>query len=101
MIIKPAKPRDTGTRVMSSTIRKEFGKILKKERIKIGMTREKLAGCLDIDPGTILSWEMGRSFIKDLSLIIDLQIVSEIYIPNILDEAVKNVMFRRKFIKKL
>lgn len=50
-------------------IRKRFGEKFRLARDDASLSRAKLAKKLGISPKTIQSWEMGRTFIEDLSLI--------------------------------
>lgn len=50
-------------------IRKRFGEKFRLARDEMNFSRAKLAKKLGISPKTIQSWEIGRTFIEDLSLI--------------------------------
>jgi len=100
------------------TILKEFGKLLKQKRVKLGYTRTALAEALlrkkkpdseiSSDQGkirakkrrqlanTIANWEKGKCFIKKLSLIIEIYYETEIYVPHLLHQAIVNILNRRK-----
>lgn len=54
---------------MSSEIKAEFGKRFREARDEKKLSRATLGVRLGISPKTIQSWEMGRTFIEDLSLI--------------------------------
>ena len=82
-------------RERKETIRIEFGKLLRNARDKAGISRADLAYHLDIHPHTIAHWETGRCFINDLSLITEIYEHIDAYIPDLLHQAVTNVVNRR------
>ncbi len=55
--------------MMTKTIKEEFGKRLRYARDAKRLSRAALGVRLGVSPKTIQSWEMGRTFIEDLSLI--------------------------------
>jgi len=80
----------------NTTIKKEFGKLLKASRMRVSMTRQAMANMLGVAVQTIQSWEDGRTFPTDLSIIDDLDRETGIYIPTLLDETIKNIRDRKR-----
>jgi len=110
-IVGPKNDESLHVKIRSSTIKKEFGKLLKKARIKKGLKRTELARFLKLKKKKkltqtatdtekynwqrIANWENGIHFIRDLSLIPEIYYLTGIYIPALLDEAIKNILARR------
>ena len=82
-------------RERKGTIRIEFGKLFRNARDKAGISRADLAYSLDINPHTIAHWEARRCFLNDLSLITEIYEHIGVYIPDLLHQAVTNVINRR------
>lgn len=68
----------------SKKIKKEFGKAFEKRRYGLKLSRQAMALKLDISPRTIESWEIGRTFPNDMSIIHKIYAVYYINIPYIL-----------------
>jgi transcriptional regulator with XRE-family HTH domain len=52
-----------------SEMKKQFGKMVRAARDSKGLSREQLAEIIGISPKTVQSWENGRTFPEDLSLL--------------------------------
>jgi transcriptional regulator with XRE-family HTH domain len=73
---------------MKGNLKLEFGRRFRDARDRLGFSRASLGLRLGISPKTIQSWEMGRTFIEDLSLIPALEAELDISISAIIAEAV-------------
>lgn len=75
----------------------EFGKSLKEQRSKLGLTQQEVAQKLYVTRQTISSWENGKSY-PDLNMLIKIGDVYQISIDNLLkgDQALKNSLDRNK-----
>jgi DNA-binding XRE family transcriptional regulator len=82
--------------IRSSNIKKEFGKMFKKLRKSKKITQEELAESLSIERTTVVNWETGKSFITDLSLIVDIHKITGIYIVEVLDMAVRKCIEKKR-----
>lgn len=74
---------------MSDSIKNEFGKRFREARDAKKLSRAALGLRLGVSPKTIQSWEMGRTFIENLSLIPAIEDELEINIPEIIDRSVR------------
>lgn len=75
--------------MLSKTIKVQFGKLLRDARDKKRISRAALGVRLGISPKTIQSWEMGRTFIEDLSLIPALESELDISISDFIAHSVQ------------
>lgn len=75
--------------VLNSRIRKLFGKLFSEKRRELGISSEALGTMLGLDGNTIRNWECGKSFIRDLSLFVDIYDKTGIDLIELLNEAVK------------
>ena len=69
---------------------KRFGKALRNAREYRRMTRSVLAERIGVSPKTIQSWEGGRTFVEDLSLLKSLGAVLGFNMCMMLDNAMEN-----------
>jgi len=58
--------------ILHNHIKKNFGKLFAEKRRKLKISSEALGNLLGLDGNTIRNWECGKTFIRDLSLIIDI-----------------------------
>ncbi len=72
---------------MSNEIKAEFGKKFREARDQKKLSRATLGVRLGISPKTIQSWEMGRTFIEDLSLIPAIESELDISVSNLIARA--------------
>lgn len=72
---------------VTGEIKADFGKRLRKARDAKRFSRQVLGVRLGVSPKTIQSWEMGRTFIENLSLIPAIERELEISISSLIDEA--------------
>jgi len=72
---------------MSNEIKAEFGKKFREARDLKKLSRATLGVRLGISPKTIQSWEMGRTFIEDLSLIPAIESELDISVSNLIARA--------------
>lgn len=75
---------------VTGEIKADFGKRLRKARDAKRFSRQVLGVRLGVSPKTIQSWEMGRTFIENLSLIPAIERELEISISSLIDEATCN-----------
>lgn len=61
--------KNEGAWQASREIKSRFGALLRAARERQKISRANLAQKLDVSPKTVQSWEMGRTFIEDLSLV--------------------------------
>ncbi len=73
--------------MMSSQIKLEFGRRFREARDAKKLSRAALGLRLGISPKTIQSWEMGRTFIEDLSLIPAIQAELDISVSDLIAES--------------
>lgn len=73
---------------MSEKIKDEFGRLFRGARDAKKLSRASLGLRLGISPKTIQSWEMGRTFIEDLSLIPAIEAELDISLSDLIDRAV-------------
>lgn len=72
---------------MSKSVKLAFGKRFREARDGKKLSRAALGQRLGISPKTIQSWEMGRTFIEDLSLIPAIEVELEISVSDLIAEA--------------
>lgn len=69
---------------LSQKFKHKFGRHFRRARDKQGLSRAKLGEMLGISPKTVQSWESGRTFIEDLSLISSINEIMDIDLWNLL-----------------
>jgi transcriptional regulator with XRE-family HTH domain len=74
---------------LNVAIKKSFGEKLKVSRLAAGYSRAKLAAELGISAKTIQSWETGRTFPENMSLIPIIESRLGFFIPDMLSETVR------------
>lgn len=82
--------------VKSSSVKVEFGKLLQMGRKKAGMSKIAFANTIGVSHRTIDNWEDGKTFIENLGLIDVIHDKTGIYIPTLLDDAIKSLRSRRR-----
>lgn len=75
---------------ITGEIKADFGKRLRKARDAKKYSRQVLGVRLGVSPKTIQSWEMGRTFIENLSLIPAIERELDVSISSLIDEATGN-----------
>ena len=85
---------------MTSTIKQLFGNLFRTARDDKGLSRSRLAHQLGISPKTVQSWEIGRSFIEDLSLIPILDEVLDISVLQLTGDAISAFTKKRPTPKR-
>ena len=84
---------------MAPTIKQIFGKMLRKARDNKGLSRGTLADRLGISPKTVQSWEEGRTFIANLSLIPILDEMLDISVLQLTGDAISAFTKKRVLSK--
>jgi len=74
---------------LNAAIKASFGEKMKLARTMAGYSRQKLSEELGISSKTIQSWETGRTFPENMSLIPLIEKRLGFFIPNILGETVR------------
>lgn len=74
---------------LNETIKKAFGEKFKMARNATGYSRAKLSVELGVSAKTIQSWETGRTFPENMSLIPEVEKKLGFFIPDILSETVR------------
>lgn len=74
---------------LNAVIKKAFGEKLKTARTLAGYSRAKLSVELGVSSKTIQSWETGRTFPENMSLVPVIEKKLGFFIPEILGETVK------------
>jgi transcriptional regulator with XRE-family HTH domain len=77
---------------MTSNIKAEFGKQFRSARDAKKLSRAALAMRLGISPKTIQSWEMGRTFIENLSLIPAIEAELTISVTSLIEKSTRGIM---------
>jgi len=78
----------------SQTVKTAFGTLFRTKRIQASISREELARIVGISPKTLKNWEDGKTFVEDLGVIESIEKASGIYIPALLDEAIRTIAKR-------
>lgn len=81
--------RNDNPDVINNRIRKLFGKLFSEKRRELGISSEALGTMLGLDGNTIRNWECGKSFIRDLSLFVDIYDKTGIDLIKLLNESIK------------
>ena len=74
---------------LNTSIKKSFGEKMKLARNSAGYSRSKLAIELSVSSKTIQSWETGRTFPENMSLVPLIESKLGFFIPDILGETVR------------
>jgi transcriptional regulator with XRE-family HTH domain len=80
----------------SKTVKLEFGERFRIKRKQASLSREELARTVGISPKTLKNWEDGKTFVEDLGVIEPIEKASGIYIPALLDEAIRAIAKRSR-----
>jgi transcriptional regulator with XRE-family HTH domain len=79
----------------SKKIKKEFGALLRKERMKKCVGVDEFAVELGISGRTVINWEGGKTFVN-LDFVDKIESVLGVYVPTLLDVAVKKTRKNKK-----
>lgn len=88
-MINKSKYHTENPKIINKRIQKNFGKLFKSERKKLDIKVKTMAKNLGIDENTIRNWECGKTFIRDLSLLLEIRNKTGIDIIKILDTAIE------------